>query len=224
MIGYATIPSSYDPDGQFIFRLTVWITDMGTQSLLGIDFCQIQVSGVHSDLPAIPIMNPPRSICYGSFHQNKSYYHLSQILTNKTPYAVFIEDKSASCWKSSPADTRTHFPPGSNFRGNRNAVATGLSFINTLCTRYERNLPIFMENNRNHQITQPKRRIGFSLLDVVDRYELKYHTRSPYELTNAIISTDERYNEGFVLHSTVPAQSIDEFLQIIYARFDSSTT
>ena len=38
MIGYATITFSYDPDGQFIFLLTVWITEMRTQNLLGLDF------------------------------------------------------------------------------------------------------------------------------------------------------------------------------------------
>ena len=72
-----------------------------------------------------------------------------------------------------------------------------------------------MENNKNQQITLPKGRIGFSSLDVVDRDEPKYQIRSPYELTNAI-STDERYNDCFLLHSTVPAQNSDEFLQIIY--------
>ena len=42
MIGYATITFSYDPDGQFIFSLTVWMTEMRTQNLLGMDFCQKQ--------------------------------------------------------------------------------------------------------------------------------------------------------------------------------------
>ena len=78
-----------------------------------------------------------------------------------------------------------------------------------------------MENNKNHQMTLPKGRIGFSSLDVVDRDEPKYQIRSPYELTNAIISTDERYNDCFFLHSTVPAQNSDDFLQIIYGTEDS---
>ena len=78
-----------------------------------------------------------------------------------------------------------------------------------------------MENNKNHQITLPKGRIGLSSLDVVDRDEPKYQIRSPYELTNAIISTDERYNDCFLLHSTVPSQSGDDFLQIIYGSQDS---
>ena len=90
MIGYATIAFSYDPDGQFIFPLTVWITEMRTQILLGMDFSQKQISGIHFDLPGIEIKNPPKSICHGSFHQNKSYPHLSQILTIRTPIRCIL--------------------------------------------------------------------------------------------------------------------------------------
>ena len=56
---------------------------------------------------------------------------------------------------------------------------------------------------------------------MVDQDEPKYPIRSPYELANTIISTDERYNDCFLLHSTVPAQSSDEFLKIIYGTEDS---
>ena len=78
-----------------------------------------------------------------------------------------------------------------------------------------------MENNKSHQITLARGRIGFSFLDVVDRDEPKYQIRSPYELTNAIISTDGRYNGCFLLHSTVPAQSSGDFLKFIYGTEDS---
>ena len=57
-IGYATITFSYDPDGQFIFPLTVWNTEMRAQNLFEMDFCQKQVSGVQFDLPGIEIKNP----------------------------------------------------------------------------------------------------------------------------------------------------------------------
>ena len=177
MIGFATITFSYDPDGHIIFPLTVWITEIRTQNLLGMDFFKKQVSENHCDLPGIEMKNPPKSICYGSFHQNKSYLHLSQILTIRTPYTMFIDTKSARCWKYT--DTCTHFPPGSIFQPNRNAVATSLSFVNTLCTQSGRNLPILMENNKNHQITLPKGRIGFTSLDVVNRDEPMYQIRSP---------------------------------------------
>ena len=95
MIGYATITISYDPDGQLIFQLTVWITEIRTQKLLSMDFCQKQVPGIHFDLPGIEMKNPPKSLCYGSFHQNKSYPHLLQILTIRTPYTLSIDAKSA---------------------------------------------------------------------------------------------------------------------------------
>ena len=76
LTGYAIITFCYDPDGKFIFSLREWITEMRTQSLLGIAFCQKQVSGTFFALPGIEIKNPPRSICYGSFHQNLTLiYH-----------------------------------------------------------------------------------------------------------------------------------------------------
>ena len=67
-----------------------------------------------------------------------------------------MDAKKARCWKCSPTDNHIHFPPGSTFQPNLTAVATGLSFINTLCTRSECNLPILMKNNKNHQKTLSK--------------------------------------------------------------------
>ena len=55
MIGYATIEFSYDPNGEYTFPLTVWITEMRTQNLLGMDFCQNQASGIHFALPGIEL-------------------------------------------------------------------------------------------------------------------------------------------------------------------------
>ena len=72
MIGFATLTFSYDLDGQFSFPLTVSITEMKTQNLLGMEFCQKQVSAIHFDLPGIELKEPPNTVCYGSFHQNKS--------------------------------------------------------------------------------------------------------------------------------------------------------
>ena len=56
---------------------------------------------------------------------------------------------------------------------------------------------------------------------MVDRDEPKHQIRRTYELTNAINSTDDRYNDCFLLHSTVPAQNSNDFLQIIYGTEDS---
>ena len=99
-------------------------------------------------------------------------------------------------------------------------MSTGLIFVN-LCTQPELTLPILTENNKNHQITLRKGRIGFSFLDVADKEESKYQIRNPYELTNAIITTDDKYNDCFLLHSTIPAQSPDDCLQINHGTEDS---
>ena len=124
---------------------------------------------------------------------------------------MHIEAKSAGCWKYSPEDPHAHFLPGSTFHPNRKAVATGLSFVNVLCIQLESKLPILLKNNKNQQITLPKGRIGFSSLDISNKDELKYQIRDPDELTNAILSTNEQYNDFFLLHSTIPSQLPDEF-------------
>ena len=66
-----------------------------------------------------------------------------------------------------------------------------------------------------------KCRIGFSSLDISDQDEPRYQIRDPYELTNAILSTNERYNDCFLLHSTIPSQLPDEFLQLVYGNENS---
>ena len=85
---------------------------MKTQNLLGMDFRQKQVSGIHFDLPGIELKEAPNTVCYGSLHQNKSYSFISHILTIRTPHEMHIETKSARCWKYSPEDPHAHFPPG----------------------------------------------------------------------------------------------------------------
>ena len=221
MIGYATIEFSYDPNGEFSFPLTVWTTEMRTQNLLGKDFCQNQASGIHFDLPGIELRQPPKTFCNGSLHQNKTLSYISRILTVRLPHTIHLDAKNARCWKYRPEDPKPLFPPGSTFQPNWEAVSTGLIFVNIICTQPEPTLPILIENNKNHQITLPKGRIGFSFLDIADKKEPKYQIRNPYELTNAIISTDDKYNDCFVSHSTIPAQSPDDWLQLFHGSEDS---
>ena len=107
-------------------------------------------------------------------------------------------------------------PPASTFQQNRETLSTGPIFVNIICTHPETTLPILIENNKNHQITLPVGRIGFSSLDVTDKEEPKYQIRNPYELTDSIITTDDKYNDCFFLYSTIPAQSPDDCLQIFH--------
>ena len=179
---------------------------MKTQNLLGMDFCQKQVSGIHFDLPRIEAEEPPKTVFYRGLHKNETYRFISQIPQIRIPHAMHIEAKSARSWKYSPEDPHAHFPPGSPFHPNRKAVATGLTFVVALCIQSETKLPILMENNTDYQITLLKGRIGFSSLDLSVTDEPKHPVRDPYELTNAILSTNEQYNDCFLLYSTIPSQ------------------
>ena len=134
---------------------------------------------------------------------------------------MHVDAKRARCWKYSTGDPKSLFPPGSTFQPNREAVSTGLIVVNIICTLPEPTLPILIKNNKNHQITLPKGRIGFSSLDLIDKKEPKYQIRNPYELANAIFTIDDKYNDCFFLHSTIRAQSPDDCLQIIHGTEDS---
>ena len=194
---------------------------MRTQNLLGMDFCQNQASGIHFDLNGFELRPPPKTFCYGSLYQNKTFPYVSRVLTVRLPYTMHVDAKSARCWKYSPGDPKSLFPPGSTFQRNREAVSTGLIFVNIICNQPEPTLPILKENNKNHQITLPKGRIGFLSLDVADKEELKNQVRNPYELTNAIMTTDDKYNDCFFPHSTISARSPDDCLQINRGTEDS---
>ena len=180
------------------------------------DLCQNQASRIHFDLPGIELRQPPKTFFYGSLHQNKTFAYVSRILTVRLPYTMHVDAKSARCWKYSPGDPKSLFPPGSTFQAIREAVSTGLIFVDIICTQPEPTLPILIENNKNHQITLPKGRIGFSSPDIADKEESKYQINIPYELTNAIITTIDKYNDCFLLHSTIPAPSPDDCLQLIH--------
>ena len=86
---------------------------------------------------------------------------------------MYIDAKSVRCWKFSPHNPESYFPPGTTFQPNRRAVGTGLNFVNVLCTKFEKLLPILLENNKNHQITVTKGRIGFASLDVKEEGRTK---------------------------------------------------
>ena len=162
-----------------------------------------------------------QNFCSGSLHHIKIFPYVSRILTVRLLYTMHVDANSARCWKYSPEDPKFLFPRGSTFQPNREAVATGLNFVNIICIQPEPTLPILTENNKNHQITLANGRIGFSSLYVADKEEPKYQIRNPYELTNDIITTNDRYNDCFLLHSTIPAQSPDDCLQIIHGTEDS---
>ena len=73
MIGYATIKFIYDPNGEYSFPSTVWITETRTQNLLGMDFCQNQASGIQFDLPGIELRQRPETFFMEVFTKIKRF-------------------------------------------------------------------------------------------------------------------------------------------------------
>ena len=191
MMGYISIRLYYDCDGQHNFALRVWITEMKTQNLLGMNFCQEQNNKIHFDLPGIELKRPLNTFCYGSLHLNKVYPYVLQILTVKVPHSMYIEPKTTRCYKFASENAKNSFPPGSIFLPNRKAVSTGLNFIKVLCTRFDKTLPIVMENNKNHTITLVKGTIGYSMLNVIDIEIPKNQIRNPTELAYTILGENE---------------------------------
>ena len=134
---------------------------------------------------------------------------------------MHIDAKSDRCCKYSPADLKSYFPPGSTFQPNRETVSTGFVFVNIIWTQFEPNLPVMIENNKSQQITRPKGQIGFSSLDKIDSEEPNYQIRNSYELTNAVITTWDNFDDRFLLHSTIPAHSPGQCQQIIHGTEES---
>ena len=185
------------------------------------DFCQKQVSGIHFDLPGIELKEPPNTLCYGSLHRNKSYPFISQILhSNPTCNAHWSQERKMlevfACWSSRSLSSWI------NFLSKSQCCRSKINFCQ--CNMHSSRIKAAYthgENNKNHQITFSKSRIGFPSLDVSDTDKPKYQVRDPYELTQAILSTNEQYNNCFLLHSTIPSQSHDEFLQTVYGNENS---
>ena len=112
-------------------------------------------------------------------------------------------------------------PSWINFSTQQGSGVHRSFFVNIICTQPETTLPILFETNKNHQMTIPKGLIGLSSLDSADKDEPIYQIRNPYELTRTIITTADKYNDCFLLHSTIPAQSPDDCLQTIHGTEDS---
>ena len=146
----------------------------------------------------------------------KPYPFVSKIHTIRTPHQIHIDAKTSRVWKYSSENKSKNFPPGTTFVPHRHSVKSGLDFVNVLCTQSENYLPIFMENNGNHQITQNKEVIWYSSLDISDRDRPKYHIRDCVQMFNSILTENDQYNECFLLHSTVPCEpDLQDKIQIL---------
>ena len=203
MLGSTTITFSFDSDGLHPVELKFWITEAKTPNLLGIDFCRQLVSKLHFDLPAIELKDSPNTICYGNLCATKPFPYVSKVETIRTDNPICIDAKTTRLHKYSRENNR-HFAPGTSFTPHKNAVKTGLTFVNVLCTKSESHLPILIENNRNHQITLNRGIIGHAIIDLQEKERPKFQIKDCVTMVNTILKENPDYNDCFLLHSTVP--------------------
>ena len=168
MLGSTTTTFSFDSDGLHPVELKFRITDAKTPNLLGIDFCRQLVSELRFDLPAIELKDSPNTIYYGNLCATKPFPYVSKIETIRTDNPICIDAKTTRLHKHSRQKYR-HFAPGTSFTPNKNAVKTGLTIVNVLCTKSEPHLPILIKNYRNHQITLNRGIFGHAIRDLQEK-------------------------------------------------------
>ena len=121
----------------------------------------------------------------------------------RTDNPICIDAKTTRLHKHSLENNR-HFAPGTSFTPQKNAVKTGLTFVNVLCTNSECHLPTLIENKRNHQITHNRRIIGHAFRDLQEKEQLKFQIKDCVSMVNTILKENPDYNDCFQVHSTVP--------------------
>ena len=151
MIGYTTLSSSFDSDGERQFQLQIWITESQTSNKLGIEFSWQYVSKLRSKSAVIELKNTANAICYGNLCCTKHYPFVSKIHTIRTPHQIQIDAKTSRVWKHLSQDKSQSFPPGTTFVFLRHSVKSGLDFVNVLRTQPEAYLPILLEKKQKSQ-------------------------------------------------------------------------
>ena len=203
MLGSASFQFTYDSDGLHPLELKFWITESNTSNLLGIDFCRRFVSKLHFDLPAIELKDNPNTICYGNLCATKPFPYVSKVEKVKVNHPICVDAKTTRLYKHCHPDNK-HFAPGTSFTPHKDAIKSGLTFVNILCTKSEQFLPVLIENNRNHQISLNRGVIGYATRDLLEKERPKFQVRDCVTMVNTVLKENSDYNECFLLHSTVP--------------------
>ena len=97
-----------------------------------------------------------------------------------------------------------------------------MCFINTICTKKEKHIPLLIENHKNHQITLNKGIIGFTICDITNNAQ-KYSIRDCNEFTYSVINRSEELDSCFMLNTTTNtiSESTDLTAECIrYINFD----
>ena len=222
MIGYTILTSYFDTDGKYKANHRVWVTEEKTSNLLGVDFCHTFLKALYFDIPAVELKTSDKGVLsYGSLNNEKEYPQVSKLNAVIIHQPLYIPPKSTFLYKHKCSE-QDIFPKGTSFVPNRTTVKTELCFINTICTKNEKQIPLLIENHKNHQVTLNKGIIGFTICDITNNTQ-KYSIRDCNEFTYSVINKCEELDSCFMLNTTTNtiSESTDLTAECIrYINFD----
>ena len=222
MIGYTILTSYFDTDGKYKANHRVWVTEEKTFNLLGVDFCHTFLKALYFDIPAVELKTNDKGVLsYGSLNNEKEYPQVSKLNAVIIHQPLYIPPKSTFLYKHKCSE-QDIFPKGTSFVPNRTTVKTELCFINTICTKKEKQIPLLIENHKNHQVTLNKGIIGFTICDITNNTQ-KYSIRDCNEFTYSVINKCEELDSCFMLNTITNtiSESTDLTAECIrYINFD----
>ena len=123
---------------------------------------------LYFDIPAVELKTSDKGVfSYGSLNNEKEYPQVSKLNEVIIHQPLYIPPKSTFLYKHKCSE-QDIFPKGFPFVPNRTTVKTDLCFINTICTKKEKHIPLHIGNHKNHQVTLNKGKIGFTICDITN--------------------------------------------------------
>ena len=142
-------------------QITVWVTEEKTSNFLGVGFCHTLLKALCFDIPAVePKASDKGVLSYGSLNNEKENPQVSKMNAVIIHQPLYIPPKSTFLYKHK-CNEQDIFPNGNSFVPNRTTVITELCFINTICTKKEKQIALLIENNKSNQVTLNKGITGF---------------------------------------------------------------
>ncbi len=211
MLGYFTLKSSFDTDGKYTFPHIVWVTEEQKANLLGIDFCKEFCKTLNFDIPALELKQHSNVICYGTHRSQKQFPNIAKIQKIEIPHSLYIDAKPSRLYKHRYSEPDKTFSIGTTFVPHRDLVTTGLKVLNTICTRSEKTLPIYLENTKNHMITINKGPIGHASTELSNAALPRLQVGDCQKFVDTIMSEHEILSNQFIFdaYSNTIAESND---------------
>ena len=112
----------------------------------------------------------------------------------------FIPARSTYLYKHS-AEPNSYFEKGTTFVPHKNT--TELVFINTVCTQIEQNLPILIENQKDHPVTLNKCVLGYAVTDTQGYEDKIFAIHDCDEFTTRFLNESSEIDSCFMPNTVV---------------------